>query len=81
MTGRDLILYILQNNLEDEPVFKNGRFIGFVTPTDVALSNCVGRATVYAWLQQEAIPSVAVMEGIYIPADYVAPSKPPMQID
>lgn len=34
MTGRDLILYILMNNLEDEPVFEEGKFIGFVTDVE-----------------------------------------------
>ena len=75
MTGRDLILYILQNGLENEPVFKNGRFIGFVTPTDVAIESNVGIATVHAWIQQGRLPSTAVLEGIYIPANYVAPCK------
>ena len=28
MTGRDLIIYILTNNLENEFVFKDGKFIG-----------------------------------------------------
>ena len=31
MTGRELILYILSNGLENEPVFKDGKFIGFMT--------------------------------------------------
>ena len=73
MTGRDLIIYILANGLEDEPVFKNGKFIGFVTPTDIAVKSGVGTATVYAWMHQGRIPSEAVREGIYIPADV----KPP----
>lgn len=73
MTGRDLILYILQNGLEDEPVFKNGQFIGFVTPTEVAANSHVGLATVHAWMYQGRIPSVGVLEGIYIPANYTPP--------
>lgn len=73
MTGRDLILYILANGLEDEPVFKNGKFIGFVTPMEVAVKAGVGSATVYAWMHQGRIPSEAVYEGIYIPANYQAP--------
>ena len=73
MTGRDLILYILANGLEDEPVFKNGNFIGFVNPSDVAKKLNVGFATVYAWMHQGRLDSVSVNEGIYIPANYVAP--------
>ena len=30
MTGRDLILYILTNKLEDEPILKDGKFIDFI---------------------------------------------------
>lgn len=73
MTGRELILYILENGLEDEPVFKNGKFIGFVTTEEVAVKTGVGLATVYAWINQERLKSVAVNEGVYIPANYVSP--------
>lgn len=30
MTGKDLILYILQNNLENEVVIKDGVFVWFM---------------------------------------------------
>lgn len=73
MTGRDLILYILTNHLEDEPVFKDGRFIGFVTCGDVAMRNNVGLATVHAWICQGRLDSVVVDEGVYIPATYKSP--------
>lgn len=76
MTGRDLIIYILSNGLENEPVFKNGRFIGFLTPTDVAKMNDVGVATVHAWMHQQRLESVVVNEGIYIPAT----CKTPLQL-
>lgn len=73
MTGRDLILYILANNLEDEPVFDKGKFIGFVTVSDVAKQTNVGLATVHAWIHQDRLSSVVVNEGIYIPANYESP--------
>jgi hypothetical protein len=44
MTGRDLIVYILQNNLENEPVFKDGKFIGFMTEGEAAEKFDVGVA-------------------------------------
>ena len=37
MTGKELILYILQNNLENEQVFRNGIFIGFMDETETAI--------------------------------------------
>jgi len=73
MTGRDLIIYILENNLQDEPVFKNGRFIGYVTPEEVAVKTEVGTATVHAWMHQGRLDSVAVKEGVYIPANFQSP--------
>lgn len=48
MTGRDLILYILRNGLEDEPVFQNGKFIGFITVGEAAEKLNVGIPTVEA---------------------------------
>ena len=75
MTGRELIMYILANGLEDEPVYKNGKFIGFVTPAEVASKNNVGFATVYAWIHQGRLDNISVQEGIYIPANYVTPLK------
>ena len=75
MTGRDLILYILEHHLEDEPVFKNGQFIGFVTASEVAKNTDVGLATVWAWVKQGRLDSVCVTEGIYIPANYKSPKE------
>ena len=73
MTGRDLIIYILTNNLEDKPVFENGKFIGFVTVSDVAKQTDVGLATVHAWMHQGRLDSVVVNEGIYIPGNFTSP--------
>ena len=73
MTGRDLIIYILENGLENEPVFKNGKFIGFVTADEVALKTNVGLATVHAWIHQDRLDSVLIKDGIYIPANFKSP--------
>lgn len=73
MTGRELIIYILENKLEDEPVFKNGKFIGFVTPAEVAIKTEVGLATVHAWMQQGLLSSEPVLQGFYIPANFKSP--------
>lgn len=50
MTGRDLIIYIMQNGLEDKPVFENGTFLGFITEQQFAEKMNVGVATVEAWI-------------------------------
>jgi len=73
MTGRELIIYILEQGLEDEPVFKNGKFIGFTTPEELAVKLGVGTATVCAWIHQGRLDSEAVKEGIYIPKTCKSP--------
>lgn len=73
MTGRDLIIYILKNNLENEFVFKDGKFIGFVTVGEAAAKMNVGDATIYAWITQGWLNCVVIGGTIYIPADSKAP--------
>lgn len=47
-TGKDLVIYIIENNLLDEPIIKDGNFIGFLSPEDAALKKNVGPATIEA---------------------------------
>ena len=69
MTGRDLIIYILKNGLEDKPVFEDGKFIGFVTTEEAAVKKQVGQATILAWVDLGFVESVTVKPDIYIPVD------------
>lgn len=48
MTGRELIAYILENHLENEPVIKDGKILGFVTVDEAAAKLGVGHATIAA---------------------------------
>lgn len=73
MTGRDLIIYILSNNLEDEPVFTDGKFIGFITIGEAAEMLNVGVATIHAWIDLGWLPGIRVGNLIYIPANFVSP--------
>lgn len=73
MTGRDLIIYILNNGLEDEPVFKDGRLIGFMTASEAAAKMDVGVATIYIWVGQKRLPGVFIGGSIYIPIDAESP--------
>ena len=70
MTGRDLILYILANGLENEPVFKDGRFIGFLTVDEAAAKLSVGTATVRTFIHLKRLEGVHVNQGLYIPANF-----------
>lgn len=73
MTGRDLIIYILSNHLEDKPVFENGKFIGFSTLVETAERMDVGVATICAWLTQGKLEGAVVKDGCYIPSDAKSP--------
>lgn len=47
MTGRDLVIYILENHLEDKPVIsETGELIGFLTITQAAKELNVGTESI-----------------------------------
>lgn len=75
MTGKELILYILQNNLEDKTVFENGRFMGFLTISEAAVKYDVGEFTVRTWAKLGAIRSIKIEGRIYIPANEKDPRE------
>lgn len=73
MTGRDLIIYILANGLENEPVFKNDKFVGFMTAGEAAEKMNVGVATICAWVAQKQLEGTLINDIMYIPADSKSP--------
>lgn len=73
MTGRDLIIYILSNGLEDEPVFKDEKFIGFMTASEAAAKMNVGLPTICVWVAQKRLEGVRIGDTIYIPANSKSP--------
>ena len=75
MTGRDLIIYILKNSLEDEQVFDFGVLLGFITPEDAAKKFEVGLATINAWVEMGLLRSIKIGESIFIPADEKSPKE------
>lgn len=66
MTGRELVLYILENGLEDEPVYQNGRLLGFMSVNDAAVELNVGPATIKAMIKQQMLEGIYI-NGLYIP--------------
>lgn len=74
MTGRELILYILENNLEDEEVCKDGRILGFMTIDEAAAKFGVGIATIAVWIDFNWLPAVKVGQEFYIPAKSELPN-------
>lgn len=65
MTGRDIIVYILQNNLEDEDIY--GIIAnGFMDYEEAAVKFGVGISTVRTWVQIGLVPSFRIGTSVYL---------------
>lgn len=69
MTGKDLIIYILQSGLENTPVSENGRFLNLLTTREAAAKFNVGEATVRIWYQMRAIDGLMLGDTLFILPD------------
>ena len=65
MTGRDLILYILENNLENELVVKDGIFIWLMSEEEAAVKFGVGVATIKAWCIRGSLDGITINDRMY----------------
>ena len=77
MTGRDLIIYILENGLENEPIYKDGNIIGLMSIGQAAKKWNVGSETVRTWTVMGMIDYVMIDTAIYIPATSAPKFKEP----
>lgn len=68
MTGRDLIVYILTNGLEDKPVFEDGKFVGFLTVGEAAVKFGTGNATIQTYYLMGMLDGFVIGGELYIPA-------------
>lgn len=75
MTGRELIVYILENHLEDEPVIKDGKLIGFASVSQIAVMKEIGIASVYALMKEGKIPFQMIDNTIQIPLNSIDDRK------
>lgn len=73
MTGKELILYILQNNLEDTVVLNGTSFIGFMTVDEAAVKFNVGPATIKEWYDCRMLEGVKIGDSLYFRKDVVDP--------
>ena len=73
MNGRDLIIYIMENKLEDQEVFQNGKLLGFMTPTEAAVKYSVGVETVKVWCEFDVLKHIKLGDQFYIPANQPKP--------
>lgn len=71
MTGRELILYILENHLEEEEIFKDDKITGLQTVSEAAQRFEVGRETVHSWIKLGYLDSVIIFGKIFIPENAV----------
>ena len=69
MSGRDLIIYILSNGLENEPVYKDGKLLGFMTAAEAAMKFGVGIFTVEMWVDMDMLEGIRIGDELYIPAN------------
>lgn len=75
MTGRELIIYILENNLEDKLIFEDGRFLGFMTEMEAAIKFDVGLPTIQAWYKLGFLKGIIINDKILIPANAENPKE------
>lgn len=65
MTGKELIIYILKHDLEDEPVIKDGVFLGLINEEQAAIKFGVGVATIKAWYQTKMLQGIKIGNSIF----------------
>ena len=76
MTGRELVIYILENGLENEEIIdKEGKPAGMMTPEEAAEKFEVPIATLMAWLGTGKVLSFLIGDTHYIPRNAENPNK------
>lgn len=66
ITGRDLIIYILENGLEDKPIFNDGKFMGYTTVNKLAEEMNVGPETIKTWIALDKIKGALKIGSEYL---------------
>lgn len=75
MTGKELILYILQNDLEDVVVIKDGIFVGFMNEEEAAVRFDVGIANIRAWYTCGMLDGTKIGDHLYFLRNVRDPRK------
>lgn len=73
MTGKELILYILQNNLENTIVLEDGFFVGFMTAEEASVKFNVGVETIRTWYKCKWLIGIQVGDSLYFRKDAADP--------
>lgn len=69
MTGRDIIIFIMENRLENVDIFKEP-LPGYITAEEFAERMDVGLATIDVWLKTGKITCIQLESGCYIQESY-----------
>lgn len=75
MTGRELMMFILEYKLEDAEVIKDGKFIWFMTEEETAAKFDVGVSTIRAWYMCKMIDGVEIGGRLYFLWNVTDPRK------
>lgn len=75
MTGKELIIYILQNDLENEIVIKDGIFVWLMNENEAAVKFDVGIAQIKAWYMCGMISGTRIGEHLYFLRNTIDPRK------
>lgn len=75
MTGKELILYILQNDLENEVVIKDGIFVWLMNEEEAAVKFGVGVATIKAWYVCGMLKGNVIGNHVYFLRNTIDPRK------
>lgn len=75
MTGKELIMYILENNLENEIVIKDGIYIWLMNEEEAAVKFNVGVAQIKAWYICGMLSGTKIGEHLYFLRNVNDPRK------
>ena len=75
MTGKELVLYILQNDLENEIVIKDGIVIWLMSEEEAAVKFNVGINTIRAWYMCRMISGTKIGDQLYFLRNMCDPRK------
>ena len=69
MTGRELIIFILDHHLEDVVLFEDGRIPGYLTVEEAAIKMSTGVETIKALYKRGALKGFKLGDTIFIKED------------
>ena len=75
MTGKELIIYILQNDLENEVVVKDGIFVWLMNEEEAAVKFGVGISTIKAWYACGMLSGTKINNHLYFLRNISDPRK------